>query len=1503
MAYQLPDEIPGASEREKDEEVGLMASALAGVFTGVVNIPKGFVSLGAEVFDLVGDTDTATAVEKWFDDVNPWDDEAEARTIGRVTQALAQIAPLGIGGYTVGAKYGSKLARKLAKKAIAAKKANKSFSLLNFGRKIAKTGTGVAAGGAAEMIVADEDIGTLSDMLQGSSLEPFAVTMMNRETKEGRSEAYRRLMNRIKFGTEGALFNLGIIGAGKGIQKLRTPSERGLFAYSDNPLVKLLQKYGVRGLKPEGTGSKYTFELGKQAESEIAAVGIKAMEEGKNLTKLTNDIFPTIEKNFLATTGRKMTAAERVGMESKFFKDLDDLIRVESTDKSKVRILKSSALRHKGSLLKRRRALVAKANPKYIDQLKDELKALNAKTRTIQYVDDLEKHKTKIAGVEKQLKEATDASDILKRIDQEGGGVFKINDYDLNLSPQWKRISKQIEEAGGDVAKVGDVIKNMRAGIDNMSARLLGREMPEEIADVLNREIGGYVTNDYRLFMNMGWLARYKPTLQELRPAIDSRYKQLFSMPENQYRTVESLKKQSQRDVLRYLKSQGLDEVPISKLSEQGKNADVKNVMGNRITQAEVKAVDIDTNILKPRQLEEWQRLAAGQVHDPRYTFYSTVMKQARINANTKFLNNIYKMGSKGQNKFIFSEEEMISRFGKKAVDGGNINPNQFRKISTGAQGVEGLSPLEGLYMRSPYYDAVFDVSNNTLKNSLVGQFYKYAILAPKAASQVSKTILSALTHVRNFISAGAFAAANGIIYPGYGDVQRLFGTGVTGQKSLIKEAFDITSGRVVGKMTPVGQDLLERLTRVQVTGNPAGLGETRKLIADVFGAPDEAARTIFGKTFDKNYFSKAVRKSKDAFGRLQDAYIAEDDFWKFLTWGVERGRYADILKGRKIDKDNFNRFLNGDAKALVKEFGEGADNIQKFLNKSVKRNYDPVARQYAGNYEQFLDEIAGDMVRNQVPNYAYIGATGQALRMSPFGNFIAFPMEIIRTGNNVYEQAIKEMTSGIPEIAALGRKRMFSFAATTVGVPYGVQQAFKAKNDVTEEEMIALKRFVPEWSKNSTLLPTGRDEDGYLKYIDFSYSNAYDTLIRPFNAIMTELAEGQGTEASLMKALGTGTTEATLDLLEPFMSESIFTEAFFDATIRRGIGLKGRRIWSEADDVPTRIRKSLGHIGESFKPGSIEQFKRIHQSVMGTSDDYGRTFNLDDEIWGLAGFREIQVDPERGMTFKTTRFSNGLKKSENLFISDLLKGGRVSPQEVLRKYKYSENRRFQVLKEMYQDIEAAKALGMSKSKILNKIRRKGLSKQVVDELIKGVYTPKEPSAFFVARMAQINRNLNAKEGVDIDNPYSLVRSTIRKIINENRRRSLKEEAPKTLEITEEEYSKGGRVGMQQGGEAGDKELAASIWATEPEEVKQSFEYDFDKYYASGVWMDKLQQEAPPVKEAPKAPLPETPPVDPKLVSQMVNTNVMQTGLTPTETALLSNEEKVIRLKQRGMAQ
>ena len=59
-----------------------------------------------------------------------------------------------------------------------------------------KTTGGVIGGGIGEAIVADEDIGTLADIAKGTSLEPYAITMMDKSTdKEGRDEAFRRLKN------------------------------------------------------------------------------------------------------------------------------------------------------------------------------------------------------------------------------------------------------------------------------------------------------------------------------------------------------------------------------------------------------------------------------------------------------------------------------------------------------------------------------------------------------------------------------------------------------------------------------------------------------------------------------------------------------------------------------------------------------------------------------------------------------------------------------------------------------------------------------------------------------------------------------------------------------------------------------------------------------------------------------------------------------------------------------------------------------------------------------------------------------------------------------------------------------------------------------------------------------------------------------------------------------------------------------------------------------------
>ena len=107
------------------------------------------------------------------------------------------------------------------------------------------------------------------------------------------------------------------------------------------------------------------------------------------------------------------------------------------------------------------------------------------------------------------------------------------------------------------------------------------------------------------------------------------------------------------------------------------------------------------------------------------------------------------------------------------------------------------------------------------------------------------------------------------------------------------------------------------------------------------------------------------------------------------------------------------------------------------------------------------------------------------------------------------------------------------------------------------------------------------------------------------------------------------------------------------------------------------------------------------------------------------------------------------------MFTAPLLRGGRVTPQQIVNTYQNSEIRRFEVLKTMAKDIEAMRKLGMPDFKIRRELRkRKGLSKDIVNDLMLGTYTPKRPSSFFVTRINEINRDLNQKENVNIPNPY-----------------------------------------------------------------------------------------------------------------------------------------------------
>ena len=1380
-----------SAKRKKADETGFIESALAGVATGLINIPKGFVSLGAELFDLIGDTDTATSVEKFFDDLNPFDDEAEARTVGKITTALAQIG--------VPAFQGAKIGMGLAKKAIDARKIGKYAELSRFGKVINNVKNSQLAGGiggaaVGEAIVSDEEIGTLGDMLKGTSLEPVAFTMMNRDKKEGREEAFRRLTNRVKFGIDGSIFNLGIAGAGKGINALRRPAKEGLLRYTEGTgfsggVKELYEKYIKFGFSQAGMLDEVSAEGARRSADVAEAIKFDAGQDVIDLFDTVKEVVPNITGN--------------------------------------------TVLKNEEEILKR------------IQKVMQPIPGKKAANITAEKLPDLIESKSGLKNNARKLLEFSETEEGFRRLKTAEGpdGLFTAGDYEIVPGGEFDKLLKDVENTvgGNKGRRVSTELKNlvikMRNGVDNMTGKLLNKNNQKDMSIKLQSELGNYLTADYDHFTDTAFsffrtgdaaAAQKQEALKYYTAAKLTEEAAIKKIPiatlKQNADFMNKVAKDGEQLIAKYLTAKNIDDPAIDLLRQDKRNiqeilVDKPRTPSGGIDKAAAKLEDqvikVNPEILKGKRLNEFEEIIYGRITDPKHTYLSSITKMATLNSTLELMEDVGRIGSKkflkdgttlNPGRYIFGDgtEEgairellnipevrnpkgnLVPLTPQQTADGLAIlnDPKQFKKVEAlKDKNLIGLLPLENQYVRAPFYDDIFQTTAQFLNTGKIGAVYKYGVLAPKAVSQITKTILSPITHARNLISAGAFAAANGAIVPTGTDFTSLLPKSLGGDifqagrlidpktkqgVGLFETAKRITYGRIRGTMTRQDRDLYERLLKIGMVKTNPITGELDRLGQDFYKNSFVDPATTQSKTF--RGFTNLVQKGKKAYGKIQDAYVAEDDFWKTITWGLERNRYEDIFTKQGVTSTNFKKILEGTETGVSKEMSD-------YVRQGVKRNFDPVAGTYIGSYDDFLDEFAANLSRNLVPNYAYIGRAGKALRLSPFGNFIAFPLEILRTGSNILEQGIKERATGIPELVSLGNRRILSFGLTVGGIPKIAQESFKAMHDVDNEEMEALRRVVPEWSKNSTLLPMGRDKNGYLKYVDFSYSNAYDTLLRPFNTVFNAIAEGKNDETSLKQSLGEGLQESAVELLKPFTTESIFTEALVDSTIRRGIGREGRRVWDQADDPFIKIVKGFGHVAKSFEPGSYRQLERLGNSLLGKTDPkYGKEYNVFDELPGLAGFGIKTADPERSLVYKTSQFGSDLKKSENLFTSQLLKGGRVSPEDIINRYKYSEQARFQVLKKMAKDVDAMRELGMPDYKIKKELKkRKGLSSKVVSDVMLGVYTPKRPTNFFIERTGEINRDLNRKEGNAVPNPYFKALPVINGIMNKNRRVDLLE--------------------------------------------------------------------------------------------------------------------------------
>ena len=299
-------------QAESNNKVGVFESMLAGVGSGLISIPKGFFSLGASLMDLGVDSGKAARVEAFFDDLTDLDEKAEATAAGKITELLINI---GIPG---GLAF--KGAGNLAKSAMLASK-NGKYVKLNNPKLVKATDealeltakgkgrqfmAGALGGGLAEgVFVGDvEQAGSFGDLLGGP-------TGINRDD----DSAVTEILNRVKFGTEGALFTGVIGGTGTVIKKITNRNKK--LDVANSKLDYWIDKI-ASGLRARSGKAQEFFDEERLFTGEKAADANIARNISRDLELNIDAIFPSIR-----TIMNKQTLGKDRDV---FLKEINDLM-------------------------------------------------------------------------------------------------------------------------------------------------------------------------------------------------------------------------------------------------------------------------------------------------------------------------------------------------------------------------------------------------------------------------------------------------------------------------------------------------------------------------------------------------------------------------------------------------------------------------------------------------------------------------------------------------------------------------------------------------------------------------------------------------------------------------------------------------------------------------------------------------------------------------------------------------------------------------------------------------------------------------------------------------------------------------------------------------------------------------------------------------------------------------------------------------------------------------
>ena len=1492
MLYRS-DTVEGKDARRKvfEHPIGQLH---VGPTVGLYHAYKGTAELGALIGDKTGITDDSLAkLDKILPNIDLDDFYREGKgSLARFTSVLVQYGL----GFSVARKLATRILNNLAKKKIVGKTVTALRGQKLYGLKIGSHVADIAKYGGywalpaalGDTVVSTQANHTMGDIFgkpDGNWLQKklMATQKESLEGLTGKERAAAVLRNKLKFGVEGAAIVGGLTLTGKALKTAAWGAGHGL-KWGVEPVyttaTRLLTFDPAKQLRVANPWSRLkgtTTGFGKDAPETVSIMGkelkLPLMDWQKRLAKRTSlkgKTGASFYKALVSNTAKDITSipgwARVINQGRKAGLTKLGVPKYEFWKFSQAGFGegRSFFLRPLEMAWSRFRS-----NFKYdeftggsLRNIKDQIRKISTTANIYMNRLDRAMYKLITKGAESnwmntatQTRALSRWADVLKFM----RGEIKITELPKTLQYDSRAIRKLIDDQS---ELLRPILKDKTSGLSK---------------DILEN-MGKYLHTSYEIFRNN----RYVPRREDYKNAIQfymRRLKELY--PDRSAKQLLSDARQEVNQLLMIGRTEG------SSAAQRLKAMASEGVLPANIFK-DVKSVP-----------DEVARLL-GRVEDPKSIILNTLMEQAHTLHSYNAFKDISRLGL---NKWLFADKDAYRTWlVKNGIQSGRgVVPVRLKtNYNVDMEGI--FKNADGSEMLALPEMAKAITDTTVLMDIFLKVPFFKSMLAVKTAVQMNKTVLSVMTQMRNIVTAAAFAMSNGHM----------------GVGASVADNFEMMLKEMLGKTRNPEEyrKIIEEALNAGALDNSTIARELEQLIPEIMGG-SHRFRDV-GKMVTR---SPLQGKGFDITARTSDEIFA----WMFTNKGAMGKVVQKSIEAYQLGDNVWKLFGYQFTKNQLKPALRNLDDIKKYFKEVEGREWNPykagsstpgTAGRNLKTLDEGIQEIAGIQIRGMYPNYSMVPRIVENVRKIPImGNFVGFTSEMWRNSYQIFKRGLAEMQSSNPYIRQMGARRLLGFSTMSLTLGPVLLDTALYMTGMPKEMIDKWKeRFAPEFMKYHTIIPTKWDKAKKVFWgYDFDTLYPYADVQTPFKVFSGVLKEGPTTDENTYDVWQKAFWKTLEHSLKPFYGNSIAFQTLWDLKKNdrgQSINEYGSVIVDWNND-PNPWLTAMTYVYDKALPTTFQNVEAIVDAFNGTVSKQSVEKDPMFEVTkALSGVSIIKIDPMANYRFRIGKRSREIAQAESRFKNALVNARLLKddlslleagyPAEHIPEfYDRRQANNYRVWSEAYKDLEVMRTLGYTELEIERSLTgRGGWSATDVSMLMKGVYWPTNiPDVYSLKNTALIS---NIKEMNRKNNTAFLASD----FINTKQLQFINKEW-KQIPLGLNEFLRTQNFDIP----IDLRKLNAQKKQAENIERKQKQILENQKLQQDRIRMrqEYLKKKQEPVKE--KYDLnqsnrtEDTTEVSSEVIASKPNQNVVgSTGLTATETAFLSNEEKAMRLKQKGLA-